>query len=597
MKVSIITYHDEDNYGATLQAYATYRAVRELGYTPEIINLHMAHREGLLTKILFGVKRWRFNSFRKKYMPNKTRLYTTLEELRKDPPKSDVYLVGSDQTWNPSISKEYALAYFLDFGSNDQKRISYASSFGTSKWVDSSYINKSQAKSCLLKFSNLLIREDKGVELLNREFGITSKQVVDPVLLFPSYPELTGRICPTNDIVVYKIVNDPTFYERAKLLGKEMGCGVHSIGSMRQLKGIRTNYPEPIEKWISNIASAKYVFTDSFHGTVISLLYHRQFVVYVGEVSKISRITSILSIVGLENRICTSDDSLDKIKTLLKTPIDYQKVDAAINKERSLSFELLRTALNSCGYTNTACQDWGGYKRILASIPLVRKLWDIRLHHRDKHELDKRRAYFPQLTKLIDKDTTIITNNCFAGRIMQDLGMQYNSPTLGLYIWYPDYIEFLRNLKYYLTEAKITFVEHSKYPLGDERRAKWSHWYPIGLLDNKVEVAFLHYHTCEEAAEKWYRRAGRINWEKIMIIGMEQNLCTLPDIYAFDELPYNNKIIFTSRSLPTLKSNIHLEMFDGKDEVGDAYRFSDIYYRAMIKHFYDENPCNQYGTN
>ena len=45
MKVSIITYHDEDNYGATLQAYATYRAVKELGYTPEIINLHMAHRE------------------------------------------------------------------------------------------------------------------------------------------------------------------------------------------------------------------------------------------------------------------------------------------------------------------------------------------------------------------------------------------------------------------------------------------------------------------------------------------------------------------------------------------------------------------------
>lgn len=70
MKVSIITYHDEDNYGATLQAYATYRAVKELGYTPEIINLHMAHHESLFTKIIFSLKRYRFNRFREKFFIN-----------------------------------------------------------------------------------------------------------------------------------------------------------------------------------------------------------------------------------------------------------------------------------------------------------------------------------------------------------------------------------------------------------------------------------------------------------------------------------------------------------------------------------------------
>lgn len=70
MKVSIITYHDEDNYGATLQAYATYRAVKELGYTPEIINLHMGHHEGLFSKIIFSLKRYRFNRFREKFFIN-----------------------------------------------------------------------------------------------------------------------------------------------------------------------------------------------------------------------------------------------------------------------------------------------------------------------------------------------------------------------------------------------------------------------------------------------------------------------------------------------------------------------------------------------
>lgn len=91
--------------------------------------------------------------------------------------------------------------------------------------------------------------------------------------------------------------------------------------------------------------------------------------------------------------------------------------------------------------------------------------------------------------------------------------MEYNSPTLGLYFMYPDYIEFLQHLEYYLKEAKIEFVEHSKYPLGDQRRAERSiahHWYPIGLLGGKVEIHFLHYHTEEEAAAKWYRRAQRI---------------------------------------------------------------------------------------
>ena len=130
---------------------------------------------------------------------------------------------------------------------------------------------------------------------------------------------------------------------------------------------------------------------------------------------------------------------------------------------------------------------------------------------------------------------------------MQDLKMEYNSPTLGLYFMYPDYIEFLQHLDYYLKEAKITFVEHSRYSLGDQRRAERSithHWYPIGLLDGKVEIHFLHYHTEEEAATKWYRRAKRVNYDNLLIIGMDQNRCEENDIRSFDKLPYEQKIFF-----------------------------------------------------
>lgn len=159
--------------------------------------------------------------------------------------------------------------------------------------------------------------------------------------------------------------------------------------------------------------------------------------------------------------------------------------------------------------------------------------------------------------------------------------MQYNSPTLGLYFWAPDYIEFLSQLKYYLTEARIEFVDHSKYPLGDQRRKAWRHWYPIERLDGKVEIHFLHYYS-EEAAEKWYRRAGRVNWDKLLVIGMEQNLCTVDDIKSFDKLPFKKKVFFSSHKLPEIVSNLQVPEFANMGQVGDPYKKGHIFYRELV---------------
>lgn len=199
----------------------------------------------------------------------------------------------------------------------------------------------------------------------------------------------------------------------------------------------------------------------------------------------------------------------------------------------------------------------------------------------------RHKPYVSQVRQLIDDDTSIITSNCFAGRIMQDLGMKYNTPTLGLYFMYPDYIEFLQHLEYYLTEAKIQFVEHSKYPLGDERRADWTnkkHWYPIGLLDGKVEVHFLHYHSEEEAATKWYRRAKRVNFDKLLVVGMDQNLCKEEDMKNFENLPFQNKIFFSSKPVPG-KSIVFMKEFAGKGQAGDPYRKAHLFYKYLINHF------------
>ena len=193
----------------------------------------------------------------------------------------------------------------------------------------------------------------------------------------------------------------------------------------------------------------------------------------------------------------------------------------------------------------------------------------------------KRHPYLNKLRQFITPETSIISSNCFAGRILQDFGWEYTTPTVGLYFWAADYIEFLKHLHYYLTEAKITFVDHSKYTLGDIKRARWKHWYPIGWLDDKVEIHFLHYHSEEEAINKWLRRAKRVNFDNLLVFGMEQNLCTEKEIYAFDSLQFKKKYIFTTKNI-NLESNIYMNEFEKKGEVGDPYKKGHIFYEKLI---------------
>lgn len=207
------------------------------------------------------------------------------------------------------------------------------------------------------------------------------------------------------------------------------------------------------------------------------------------------------------------------------------------------------------------------------------------------HDLKRMRYKKPLRNILteINKDDdlnnlSIISSNCFAGRIMQDLGLKYNSPTLGLYFMYPDFIDFLKNFQHYITEGKLHFVNESKYELGNKRLQDRHQDYPVGLLDDKIEIHFLHYKTADEATEKWYRRAQRVNLDNLLIIGMQQNLCEEKDIIEFDNLPFENKIIFTNRNL-SLPSNIYVPEFNGKEEVGNPYTDAPIFYKNLINHY------------
>ena len=106
---------------------------------------------------------------------------------------------------------------------------------------------------------------------------------------------------------------------------------------------------------------------------------------------------------------------------------------------------------------------------------------------------------------------------------------------------------------------------------------------PIGLLDKKVEIHFLHYHTEEEAASKWYRRASLVNFENLFVVGMDQNLYSEQDIRDFDNLLFKRKVFFSSHDIEGVGINCFIKDFDGNNGVGDPYKCAYLFYRELVK--------------
>lgn len=147
--------------------------------------------------------------------------------------------------------------------------------------------------------------------------------------------------------------------------------------------------------------------------------------------------------------------------------------------------------------------------------------------------------------KIVDDNFTIISNNCWGGTVYQSYGIEYRSPTIGLFFMAEDYIKFVYDIRLYMN-LNLEFIEPSqtKYRNYFKNHNKFGK-YPIGKLGD-IEIHFLHYQSEKEAYEKWNRRVKRINWDKILFKFNDQNLCIDEHIKKFSELKVKNKICFTS---------------------------------------------------
>lgn len=198
----------------------------------------------------------------------------------------------------------------------------------------------------------------------------------------------------------------------------------------------------------------------------------------------------------------------------------------------------------------------------------------IKLKTQVKKKIFKIKSYFENYSsrkKLINKDFTIISDNCWGGQVYQDLGIEYNTPFIGLFIVSPDYIRLVKNLEHYLSQP-LTFINSSKYRDNVQ--------YPIGLLDD-VEIHFMHYKNEKEAIEKWNRRLNRMNWDNLFFKVNDRDYCTDRLLKEFDELSYSRKIIFTAQKNGDLKNSIWFKEHSNEDYVAPELRTYKKYFDVV----------------
>ncbi len=367
MKIGILTFHHSLNCGAALQAWALQSALRKLGFDARIVNygkigwevgrcfradtprhfagsLYSAVKTFLLT---FGVEAYRRHLYR--------RFMRRQMGLGRQVSKADVLtgdfthlVVGSDQVWHPCIN-EGDDVYFLAGAPDRVRRVAYAPSFGVDTF-DAGLERK--MSGWLSRFDALSVREPQGAEIVRRLCGREASVVCDPTLLLPRIDYEAAERRPHfavrgKYVAVYTVCGHPWAEKAALEIGGRMGIPVvhlpvgmsarwHLPGKVRRLTAFGPS------EWLWLIRHAEHVITNSFHGTVFSLLHHRPFTVALNGRPSDVRMETLLKDTGMESRLCRS---LDEAASSPRLDFNWAAVDDEIAKRKQHAESFLLEAL------------------------------------------------------------------------------------------------------------------------------------------------------------------------------------------------------------------------------------------------------------
>lgn len=360
MKIAILTLPLHSNYGGIIQNYALQTVLERMGHEVYTINLNMPKAKMNLVKAPLSISKRILKKLlgrkdgiillEKKLNQDKliieqhvrrfindnihlTKPFYSKEDLKEiNDMGFDAIVVGSDQVWRIPYAYPDIQTYFLDFITNNKiKKIAYSASFGT----DEIEFSEKEIKDCgeLIKsFDFISVREDAGLDLINNKYKWECKNkpihTLDPTMLLSKedYNNLSSDYENQLDGELFYYILDMTEDKRKVLeqLSKDLGYKPFTV---RAKNGMWYDDPHerivpPLELWLQAFNKAKYVFTDSFHGCVFSIIFNKDFIVYGNESRGMSRFTSLLYLFKLNDRIISSSDDY-KINKLLNS-MDYK---------------------------------------------------------------------------------------------------------------------------------------------------------------------------------------------------------------------------------------------------------------------------------
>ncbi|MBO7237952.1 MAG: polysaccharide pyruvyl transferase family protein [Elusimicrobiaceae bacterium] len=363
-KIGILTFHNANNYGAVLQAYALKSTLTRLGSTAHVLNYYcpklQREYKGIPVfkksfaeiikypfKLLFfpilrkQIAR-RFKSFREQYLLDTKPLLPSI--IGDNTQSYDAFVCGSDQVFNPRIT-HFDSNYFLAFSPNKSKNYSYAASFGLAL----EYLRPEEraffAKQ-LAHFNQISVREMQGAQIVEDILASKAQVHIDPTLLLTKEDWKKLAVLPKtkNYVLLYLMYEDPNLISLAQQLARQKGCELLFIShSMYFRKTVPAPYIKPTpQEWLGLFLNAQYVFTNSFHGLAFSINFNRPF--FVGRLPNKrgainSRFDNLLEITGLQNRLYTRFTATHNFDE----PIEWQRVNNILTQEREKSFSYLRT--------------------------------------------------------------------------------------------------------------------------------------------------------------------------------------------------------------------------------------------------------------
>ena len=350
-KAKIVTFHCVPNYGAVLQAYALqtilcnfFKEVEIIDYCPpSLISEYNVINTYSYKSILYSLwslrpylkKIKKFQSFREKHMNISSKRYVNLSEV--EDYDTDFFFLGSDQIWNPEITKGFDPVYFGLFKCKaDATIVSYAASLGKEE------LTTDECKMIMKLIKNidyLSVREEEAKNILSNYINKEINVVLDPTLLLDKekWNSLTSEIKYSNYLLYYSLNGYDETEALAKNIADYLGLTLIELSGKRKPiinKTHITIYDAGPEEFLSFIKKANYVVTDSFHGTVFSVIFERPFIT-IPHKTRGGRIITFLNKMGLIDRMLSVFNA-ETIKQHYN--INYVNNKLALERKNSINF-------------------------------------------------------------------------------------------------------------------------------------------------------------------------------------------------------------------------------------------------------------------